>query len=102
VLRTTRSLVRELQRSDGLVGYALRAEIARKTFWTVSAWTTHDHLEQFVHSAAHLGAMSRMSPHIDQARIETTVAAGAAIPPAWDDVRRALTAQFPTNERETA
>ena len=40
VLRTTRSLVRELQRSDGLLGYALRAEIARKTFWTMSAW--HD------------------------------------------------------------
>ena len=37
VMRATWQVVRLLTRSDGLVGYSLKADLIHKTFWTVSA-----------------------------------------------------------------
>ncbi|QJY49022.1 hypothetical protein [Pseudonocardia broussonetiae] len=35
----TVSVVRQLERADGLVGWSLRAQPFAKTFWALSAWT---------------------------------------------------------------
>ena len=37
-LRHTRRIRRQLAASDGLVGYALKADLVHKTFWTFSVW----------------------------------------------------------------
>lgn len=37
-LRDTLAIRRRLRTSPGLVGYALLAELTRKTFWTFSVW----------------------------------------------------------------
>jgi hypothetical protein len=46
-LRLTLSVVRQLERTDGLVGYTLLAQPMKKTFWTLSAWTDQQHLDAF-------------------------------------------------------
>ena len=88
-------IVRQLSRSDGLVGYALKAELIHKTFWTISAWQSTDALDAFVHSATHLRAMSDIGPHMHQPRIETTQMPGADLPPSWPDIRHHLTGSRP-------
>ena len=39
---------RSLRTTPGLVGYALDAQLFRKTFWTLSVWTDDDSLQAFV------------------------------------------------------
>ena len=91
VMRATWQIVRLLNRSDGLIGYSLKADLIHKTFWTVSAWQSTDALHAFVHSHAHLRAMTDIGPHMHQPRIETTQMPGADLPPSWSDIRRHLT-----------
>jgi heme-degrading monooxygenase HmoA len=93
VMRATLRIVRELARSDGLVGYSLHAQLARKTFWTVSAWRTEDDVDRFVRSPAHRAAMTGVGRHVDDARIDTAVVAGSDLPPRWKDVHRELGAE---------
>jgi hypothetical protein len=79
-------IVRQLSRSDGLVGYALKAELIRKTFWTMSAWTGHEVLRAFVRSEPHIHAMTALSDHMDGPRIETFTLSGAELPLDWPSV----------------
>ena len=92
VMRATWQIVRRLARSDGLVGYSLKADLMRKTFWTVSAWESTDSLHAFVCSDVHVKAMTDIGPHMNEPRIETTVMPGTDLPPAWSQVRQRLTA----------
>jgi hypothetical protein len=81
---------RQLAQAHGLVGYALDARLLRKTFWTVSVWT----------SRSELGTFNRTDPHrtgtdtIRRAMRPTTfvvwtVRAGD-LPIRWDEVRRRI------------
>jgi len=46
-LRAAMLIRTQLARTSGLIGYALDAHLARKTFWTVSAWDSRDALDAF-------------------------------------------------------
>src|ERR1041385_4082581 len=52
-LRDARAIRRQLARADGMVGYALDAELARKTFWTFSVWEDQASLDDFASSDPH-------------------------------------------------
>ena len=91
VMRATWRIVRELARSDGLVGYSLKADLIAKTFWTISAWKSTASLESFVGSDVHLRAMTDIGPHMNEPRIDTTVMQGTDVPPSWPHVRQRLT-----------
>lgn len=52
-LRATLRIRKQLARSHGLLGYALNAQLTRKTFWTVSAWIGKDELQQFNRTDPH-------------------------------------------------
>ena len=58
-LRATMLIRAQLARASGLIGYALDAHLARKTFWTVSAWDSRDALDAF----------SRADPHRSRVRV---------------------------------
>jgi heme-degrading monooxygenase HmoA len=58
VMRATWRIVRRLARSDGLVGYSLKADLIRKTFWTISVWESTDSLPAFVRSDVHIKAIN--------------------------------------------
>ena len=95
VMRATWQIVRELVRSDGLIGYSLKADLIRKTFWTISAWDSTDSLHAFVRSDVHVRAMTAIGPDMNEPRIETTLILGTDLPPAWSQVRDRLTTPRP-------
>ncbi len=52
-LRRTLAIRRQLVGADGLIGYALDADLIHKTFWTVSAWRDREALSQFNRANLH-------------------------------------------------
>ena len=83
-LRLTTSVVRQLERTDGLVGYSLRAQPFARSFWTLSAWTDARALAEFVHETPHLAVMAKLRPHMGPTRFTTWTAPGSALPMSWN------------------
>ena len=92
ITRATVGIVRQLSRSEGLVGYALNAKLIRKTFWTMSAWTDPEALRAFARSEAHVRAMAALSPYMNGPRIETFTVSGSELPPDWSSAADRLVA----------
>ena len=90
VMRQTVRIVRALVRADGLVGYSLKADLVRKTFWTVSAWESDAALRAFASSDVHRTAMRRVGPHMAEPQIETLSVSGRELPLSWADIRGRL------------
>ena len=90
ILLATVRVMRQLKRSKGHVGYALKADLLHKTFWTMSAWQDRDTLTAFVRSDVHRKAMTTLQPHMDDPHIKTYDARGSEIPPTWPDLAREL------------
>jgi quinol monooxygenase YgiN len=63
-LRDAVAIRRQLARADGMVGYALDAELARKTFWTFSVWEDQASLDAFASSDPHRAIIRRLRPLI--------------------------------------
>jgi hypothetical protein len=80
----TVSVVRQLERTDGLVGYTLRAQPLARSFWTLSAWTDARALAAFVRELPHQGVMAKLRPHMGPTRFTTWTAPGSALPVPWD------------------
>jgi hypothetical protein len=57
-LRWTMRIRAQLSNAPGLVGYSLDAHLLGKTFWTLSAWTGRQPLEEFVRTEPHKAAMA--------------------------------------------
>ena len=66
--RLTLTVVRQLERADGLVGYSLRAQPLAATFWTLSAWTGNSALDAFVRAMPHRAVMQKLRPHMGRTR----------------------------------
>jgi hypothetical protein len=64
LLQTVR-IQRQLRTSRGLIGYSLRAQLAGKRFWTLSAWEDETTLQEFVHAPPHADIMTAIAPHMD-------------------------------------
>ena len=92
IMKATWRIVRQLGRSDGLLGYSLKADLVHKTFWTMSAWRDDVARAAFARSDVHRAAMAALQPHMNGARIETLTRLGSEVPPTWRDVARQLTA----------
>jgi hypothetical protein len=84
-LRDTMRIRRQLARSDGLVGYGLNAQLARKTFWTFSVWTDRASLDAFAAAEPHRGTMRRLRPRMGESRFHFLEVAGAALPSTWEE-----------------
>jgi hypothetical protein len=81
----TVSVVRQLERTDGLVGYSLRTHPLAKTFWTLSAWNDHDALSAYVRELPHRAVMGKLRPHMGATRFVSWTVAGRELPITWDD-----------------
>ena len=81
----TVSVVRQLERTDGLVGYSLRAQPLARTFWTLSAWSDDDALAAFVREMPHVAVMAKLRPHMRRTRFITWTAPGTELPISRDD-----------------
>ena len=61
----------QVRSTAGALGVSLVAEPARKTFWTLSAWTDEQVLNAFVHAEPHAGVMQRFGPRLARAGFTT-------------------------------
>ena len=86
-LRDTLAIRRQLARADGLVGYALDAELARKTFWTFSVWEDQASLDAFASSDPHRAIIGRLRPLMGPTRFEFFQIPGSDLPLTWDQMK---------------
>jgi hypothetical protein len=77
---------RQLARADGMVGYALDAELARKTFWTFS-WEDQASLDAFASSDPHQAIIRRLRPLMGPTRFEFFQIPGSGLPLTWDQMK---------------
>jgi hypothetical protein len=75
----------QLARTEGVLGYSLRAHLLRLQFWTLSAWTDRDALNAFVRAEPHLTSMSALQGRMGQTRFVYWRLPGSQLPPAWTD-----------------
>jgi hypothetical protein len=52
-LAATLAVRRQLRHTEGVVGYALDADLVQAVFWTVSAWQSQEALDRFAGSDPH-------------------------------------------------
>ena len=92
-LRDTLAIRRQLARADGLVGYALDAELARKTFWTFSVWEDQACLDAFASSDPHRAIITRLRPLMGTTRFEFFQVRGSDLPLTWDQMKAPVRTQ---------
>ena len=78
-------MVRQLERTDGLVGYTLLAQPMKKTFWTLSAWTDQAHLDTFARAMPHLAIIRKLRPRMGPTKFTFWTVQGSALPITWDE-----------------
>jgi hypothetical protein len=86
-MRDALAIRRQLARAHGMVGYALDAEVARKTFWTFSVWEDQASLDAFAKSDPHRAIIGRLQPLMGQTRFEFFPIAGSDLPMTWDQMK---------------
>ena len=89
-LRDAMAIRRQLARAEGMVGYALDAEVGGKTFWTFSVWADQASLDAFATSDPHQAITRRLRPLMGPTRFEFFPVAGADLPMTWDQMKAPL------------
>ena len=83
--RLTLSVARQLERTEGLVGYTLLAQPMKGTFWTLSAWTDQQHLDAFARAMPHLAVIRKLRPRMGPTRFSFWTVKGSALPITWEE-----------------
>jgi hypothetical protein len=79
------SVARQLEGTDGLIGYSLRAQPLAKTFWTLSAWKDEASLGAFVQELPHRAVIIKLRPHMNATTFTFWTTPGSALPVPWTD-----------------
>ena len=85
-------IMHQLGKEDDLIGYALLAELSRKTFWTVSAWDSRGGLGRFDRGKPHRDAKDSMRPSMMPSTIAVWTCSPSEVPVPWQEVRRRIDA----------
>ena len=80
----------QLAHAPGLVGYALDAQPARKTFWTISVWEDERSLSRFAADDPHRLLTKGLQAQLGPSQFEFFPICGRDLPLDWDEVRRRL------------
>jgi heme-degrading monooxygenase HmoA len=86
-MRDALAIRRQLAHADGLIGYALDAEIGRKTFWTFSVWDGQASLDAFASSEPHRAITRRLRLLMGPTRFEFFPLPGSELPMTWDQMK---------------
>jgi heme-degrading monooxygenase HmoA len=81
---------KQLKGSEGLVGYALDARLLEKAFWTVSAWTSREHLERFDRADPHHAATGAIRPKMEPSTFVFWSGKARDLPVPWNEVERRI------------
>ena len=89
-LRAAMVIRAQLARASGLIGYALDAHLAQKTFWTVSAGDSQDALDAFTGADPHRCRVRVIRPRMRPTTFTFWTASGSDLPVSWTEVRRRI------------
>jgi quinol monooxygenase YgiN len=89
-LRDVLSIRRQLASAPGLVGYALDAELGKKTFWTFSVWRDRQSMDSFARSEPHSSIITRLRALMDETRFEFFQLSGETLPMTWEQMKAPL------------
>ena len=78
----------QMRKTPGAIGYAMRAKILSRSFWTLSVWEGDQALMEFVRTAPHREAMKSIAPHMGATKFTRWKLLGSAVPPTWDDAMK--------------
>jgi heme-degrading monooxygenase HmoA len=87
------SLLRQARNSPGALGVSLKAEILRRTFWTLSAWTDKDALSAYASSEPHKSTIARKRKVMRESTFSFWMTPAANLPIDWADAQRRLAAE---------
>ena len=76
---------KQLRSTPGVIGYALRAKILSRNFWTLSVWEDQKALMEFVAKIPHGEAMKAMTPHMGATKFTQWKVAGSSLPLSWNE-----------------
>lgn len=89
-LRDALAIRRQLAGAPGLIGYALDAELAKRTFWTFSVWREREDLDSFAVSDPHRRIITRLRPLMGETRFEFFPLPGKEMPMTWEQMKAPL------------
>lgn len=85
VLSYVRLIQRRLERCEGLVGFAFRANFYRQQVWTLSVWQDQAALRAFLDDVIHEQASEDLTAYVEDAVTRQWWVAGREVPPSWED-----------------
>ena len=85
---------RQARRSPGILGVTLRAQPARRTYWTLSAWTDKAALYAYARAEPHRTVMRRTRPWAKTATFRFWTADAGQLTPdrLWAEAERRISA----------
>lgn len=90
--RASMTVLRQAKESDGIRGVALKADLARRTFWTVSVWRDREAVHAYAAAEPHRSTM-RAKRAVMRDSTFVFWDAETADPVPWTEVERRITAQ---------
>lgn len=89
-LRDAFAIRRQLAEAPGLIGYALDAELTKRTFWTFSVWRKREDLDSFAVADPHRRIITRLRPLMSETRFEFFPLPGKDLPMTWEQMKARL------------
>ena len=93
---SSRKIGKQLDTSEGLVGYSLLAKPLRSDYWTLSVWEDDEAMHRFAQAEPHRSIAPRITSFAKTGfNLTKWTAVGSELPPSWDDVRARLNDDLP-------
>jgi hypothetical protein len=90
IFSAAQTLISTFTSTPGIIGYSLRADIARKSLWTLSAWNTESEMRQFVRGAAHASTVKATAQWMHSSSFVTWAEPGGSPAPSWEKATRLM------------
>ncbi|WP_067468058.1 DUF3291 domain-containing protein [Actinomadura macra] len=84
------ALLRQARRSEGAHGFTLKAQLLKRTFWTLSAWSDRKALQSYAAAEPHASTMRRKRAVMRDSTFVFWDVQGADLPIDWADARRRI------------
>jgi len=89
-MRYAGPIAKQLDATQGLIGFSFRAKILAREFYTLSVWEDERALMDFVGAEPHQGTMGALRHQMAETKFVRWTMRGADFPPLWEDGLRRL------------
>lgn len=90
-IRWASRIRRQLATAEGCAGYSLDAQLTRKHFFTLSAWSSPEAMNAFVRSGAHAQMLTEMAGRLGTPTFVESAASPQQLPLDWTAAKQRLT-----------